>query len=132
MHLERGPDRAPRAANLQAADVLAGTHAFGAILGALWRRARTGEGARLDVSMLECLVAADDATYGSVLNGGEEYGAPRQGMIVHEIGGRYVALQTAGGGGHLAAPRPRHGAAGADRRTRASPRRPPAAPTGRR
>ncbi len=97
MHLERGPDRAPRAANLQAADVLAGTHAFGAILGALWRRARTGEGARLDVSMLECLVAADDATYGSVLNGGEEYGAPRQGMIVHEIAGRYVALQTAGG-----------------------------------
>ena len=77
--------------------MLAGTHAFGAILGALWRRARTGEGARLDVSMLECLVAADDATYGSVLNGGEEYGAPRQGMIVHEIAGRYVALQTAGG-----------------------------------
>ena len=74
MHLERATDRAPRAANLQAADVLAGTHAFGAILGALWRRARTGEGARLDVSMLECLVAADDATYGSVLNGGEEYG----------------------------------------------------------
>ena len=96
MHLERGSDPAPRGSNLQAADVLAGTHAFGAILGALWRRTRTGEGARLDVSMLECLVAADDATYGSVLNGGEEYGAPRQGMIVHPIGGRYLALQTAG------------------------------------
>jgi crotonobetainyl-CoA:carnitine CoA-transferase CaiB-like acyl-CoA transferase len=97
MHLERGLDPTPRAANLQAADVLAGTHAFGAIASALVRRGRTGAGARLDVSMLECLVAADDATYGSVLNGGEEYGAPRQGMIVHAIAGRFLAMQTAGG-----------------------------------
>jgi len=97
MHLEQGDEAAPRAANLQAADVLAGTHAFGAIVAALLRRARTGQGARLDVSMLECLVAAEDATYGSVLNGGEEYGAPRAGMIVHGVGGRHLALQTAGG-----------------------------------
>ena len=40
MHLEQGELDAPRSANLQAADVLAGTHAFGAILAALWRRAR--------------------------------------------------------------------------------------------
>ena len=45
MHLERRRDRAPHAANMQAADVLAGTHAFGAIMAALLRRARTGEGA---------------------------------------------------------------------------------------
>jgi crotonobetainyl-CoA:carnitine CoA-transferase CaiB-like acyl-CoA transferase len=96
MRLEQGADAAPRVANLQAADVLAGTHAFGAILAALWRRARTGEGAHLDVSMLECLVAADDVTYGSVLNGGEEQGAPRPGMMVAAVGGRYLALQTAG------------------------------------
>ncbi len=96
MWLEQGPQGAPRVSNLQAADVLAGTHAFGAILAALWRRARTGEGAHVDVSMLECLVGADDATYGSVLNGGEEHGAPRPGMIVHAVGGRYLALQTAG------------------------------------
>jgi len=96
MYLEQGPDPAPRPANLQAADVLAGTHAFGAILAALWRRARTGQGARLDISMLETLVAADDMTFGSVLNGGDELGAPRPGMLVQAIGGRYVALQTAG------------------------------------
>jgi CoA:oxalate CoA-transferase len=96
MSLEQGPDPAPRPANIQAADVLAGTHAFGAILAALWRRARTGQGARLDVSMLETLVAADDVTFGSVLNGGDEHGAPRPGMLVQEIAGRYVALQTAG------------------------------------
>src|SRR5438309_5826817 len=96
MHLEQGELPAPRAASLQAADVLAGTHAFGAILAALWRRARTGAGARLDVSMLEALIAADDVTFGSVLNGGPEMGAPRPGMLVKEIGGRYLALQTAG------------------------------------
>jgi crotonobetainyl-CoA:carnitine CoA-transferase CaiB-like acyl-CoA transferase len=96
MSLEQGADPAPRSANLQAADVLAGTHAFGAILAALWRRARTGDGARLDVSMLETLVAADDMTYGSVLNGGPTHGAPRIGMIVKAINGRHMALQTGG------------------------------------
>src|SRR5262249_39417443 len=48
MRLEQAGDAAPRGANLQAADVLAGTHAFGAIAAALWRRERTGAGAHLD------------------------------------------------------------------------------------
>ena len=96
MHLEQGADPAPRVAYIQAADVLAGTHAFGAIMAALWRRAHTGRGAYLDVSMLECLVAAEDITYGALMNGGVEYRGPRPGMIVHGIGGRYLALQTVG------------------------------------
>jgi len=96
MHLEQQDDPAPRPGYLQAADVLAGTHAFGAILAALLRRARTGEGARLDVSMLEALVAAEDISYGGVLNGGAAYPGPRPGMIVHRIGERYVAVQTVG------------------------------------
>jgi len=96
MRLEQGPDQPPRALYLQAADVLAGTHAFGSIMAALWRRARTGQGARLDVSMLETLIAAEDVTFGSVLNGGEEHVGPRPGMLVSEIGGRYLALQTVG------------------------------------
>ena len=96
MHLEQGADPAPRVAYIQAADVLAGTHAVGAIMAALWRRAQTGRGAYLDVSMLECLVAAEDITYGAMLNGGAEYRGSRPGMIVHGIGGRYLALQTVG------------------------------------
>jgi len=96
MHLEQGADPAPRVAYIQAADVLAGTHAFGAIMAALWRREHTGQGAYLDVSMLECLVAAEDITYGALMNGGVEYRGPRPGMIVHGIGGRYLALQTVG------------------------------------
>ena len=96
MHLEQQGDAAPRVNYLQTADVLAATHAFGAILAALWRRARTGRGAYLDVAMLECLVAAEDVTFGSVLNGGPEYVGPRPGMVIHALGGRFFAMQTVG------------------------------------
>jgi crotonobetainyl-CoA:carnitine CoA-transferase CaiB-like acyl-CoA transferase len=96
MHLEQGDEPAPRPSNLQAADVLAATHAAAAILAALLRRARTGRGGRIDVSMLEALIAADSVTYAAVLNGGEEHGNPRPGMVVARIGGRFVALQIVG------------------------------------
>ena len=96
MHLEQQGEVEPRVGYVQAADVLAGTHAFGAILAALLRRARTGRGAYLDVSMLEALVAADDITYPSVLNGGDALTGPRAGMVVHRIGDRRLAMQTVG------------------------------------
>jgi crotonobetainyl-CoA:carnitine CoA-transferase CaiB-like acyl-CoA transferase len=96
MHLERQTDPGPRAGYLQAADVLAGTHAFGAILAALVRRGRTGHGAHLDVSMLEAMIAAEDITYGAVLNGGDVYPGPRAGMVVHTLDGGDFAMQTVG------------------------------------
>jgi crotonobetainyl-CoA:carnitine CoA-transferase CaiB-like acyl-CoA transferase len=96
MHLEQGDEAGPRASNLQAADVLAGTHAFGAILASLWRRQRTGQGAHLDVSMLEALVSADSVTFPSMLNGGESHGNPRPGMMVHRVGDRHIAFQVGG------------------------------------
>ncbi len=97
MYLEQGDEANPRASNLQAADVLAAVHASTAITGALLRRYRTKRGAYIDVSMLEALIAADSVTYASVLNGGREHGNPRPGMLVHRIGDRYLALQSAGG-----------------------------------
>jgi crotonobetainyl-CoA:carnitine CoA-transferase CaiB-like acyl-CoA transferase len=96
MALERQGEAEPRVAYLQAADVLAATHAFGAIVAALLRRARTGRGAYLDVSMLEALVAADDISYPSVLNGGPATTGPRPGMVVHRIGERHLAMQIVG------------------------------------
>jgi CoA:oxalate CoA-transferase len=96
MDLDRGGESKPRVAYLQAADVLAGAHAFGAICAALVRRGRNGRGAYLDVSMLECLVAADDITYGALLNGGKVQREPRIGMVVQPIGERYLAMQSAG------------------------------------
>jgi crotonobetainyl-CoA:carnitine CoA-transferase CaiB-like acyl-CoA transferase len=96
MHLQRDGDEPPRVSYLQAADVLAGTHAFGAIAAALLRRARTGRGAHLDVSMLEALVGAEDISYGSVLNGGPPHPGSRAGMMVHQVGGEWVAFQVVG------------------------------------
>jgi crotonobetainyl-CoA:carnitine CoA-transferase CaiB-like acyl-CoA transferase len=96
MHLEQGDEPLPRASNLQAADVLAATHAVGAIVAALLRRHRTGEGATIDVSMLEALIAADSISMAAVLNGGEERGNPRPGMVVHRVGGRHLAFQIVG------------------------------------
>ena len=97
MELECGGTFAPRASNLQAADVLAGAHAFGAICAALIRQKRSGRGAYLDVSMLECMVAADDINYVALLNGGEIERRPRPGMVVHPVGGRHVATQVGSG-----------------------------------
>ena len=96
MYLEQQTDPAPRPGYLQAADVLAGTHAFGAILAALVRRNASGGGAYLDVSMLQALVGAEDITYGSVLNGGPEISGPRSGMLAHRVGGRLIVMQTVG------------------------------------
>jgi crotonobetainyl-CoA:carnitine CoA-transferase CaiB-like acyl-CoA transferase len=96
MDLERGADPQPRVSYLQAADVLAGAHAFGSICAALLRRARTGQGATLDVSMLECLVCADDITYTAVLNGAPVERRARVGMLVYAVGEGHVAMQTAG------------------------------------
>jgi crotonobetainyl-CoA:carnitine CoA-transferase CaiB-like acyl-CoA transferase len=96
MDLERQTDPLPRVGYLQAADVLAGTHAFGAIMAALWRHGRTGRGAYLDVSMLEALVAAEDITFGAVLNGGAVYPGPRAGMVAHTLAGQDFVMQTVG------------------------------------
>src|SRR5262249_46167354 len=96
MHLERESDSKPRVSYLQAADVLAGTHAFGAILAGLVRRGRTGRGAYLDVSMLETMIAAEDITYGAIINGGNVYPGPRAGMVAHPLEGGDFVMQTVG------------------------------------
>jgi itaconate CoA-transferase len=49
-----GPE-APAKAGIPVADIAAGMYAFSSILAALLRRARTGEGATLDITMFEAL-----------------------------------------------------------------------------
>ena len=41
-------------------------------------------------------MAADDITYGALLNGAPVERKPRPGMLVHRIGERHLAMQTAG------------------------------------
>jgi CoA:oxalate CoA-transferase len=97
MDLERNGEPRPRTMYLQAADVLAGAHAAVAILAGLVRGARGGDGATLDVSMLEALIAAEDVSFGAVLNGGEISQGPRVGMFIGDMGGRQMVTQYVGG-----------------------------------
>jgi itaconate CoA-transferase len=50
-----GTEEAPSKAGIPVADIAAGMYAFSSILAALLRRARTGEGATLDITMFEAL-----------------------------------------------------------------------------
>ena len=50
-----GTPEAPSKAGIPVADIAAGMYAFSAILAALYRRSRDGEGATLDITMLEAL-----------------------------------------------------------------------------
>ena len=50
-----GTPQTPVKAGIPAADIAAGMYAFSSILAALFRRERTGEGASIDVTMLESL-----------------------------------------------------------------------------
>ncbi|MSQ65631.1 MAG: CoA transferase [Limnohabitans sp.] len=99
MELDRSGPSPPRVSNLQAADVLAGAHAFGLICAALLRKAKTGQGAYLDVSMLECLICADDVNFAALLNGHEAPRKPRPSMVIHQVGSNYLALQIGGAPG---------------------------------
>ena len=96
-HLEANQDAAPHVGYFQTADVLAATHAFGAILAALYQRSRTGRGTHIDVSMLECLIATEDMYFGGVLNGWPGTPGPRAGLMICQVGGQFLALQVVGG-----------------------------------
>jgi crotonobetainyl-CoA:carnitine CoA-transferase CaiB-like acyl-CoA transferase len=50
----------------------------------------------LDVSMLECLVCADDVNFAALLNDAPAERRPRIGMVVQPIADRFVALQVGG------------------------------------
>src|SRR5256712_11351736 len=69
MHLEQGADPAPRVAYIQAADVLAGTHAFGAGMAAPWGGAPTRPGAPPGAAVVAGSLAARGLPYGGPLEG---------------------------------------------------------------
>src|SRR5439155_3718452 len=61
-----------------------------------WPRDWSSDVCSSDLSSPPLSTAADSVTYAAVLNGGEEYGNPRPGMIVAPIGDRYLAMQFTG------------------------------------
>ena len=98
MDLDKQGDPDPRVAYLQSADALAGVHAFGLVLAAIHRREQTGQGAYLDVAMLQSLWGAEDIGIAAGLNGGAITKGQRPGMIIHAIKGRHIAVQFIGAG----------------------------------
>jgi len=50
-----GSANAPAKVGISIADIASGLYAYSSVLAALLRRGRTGKGARVDISMLECL-----------------------------------------------------------------------------
>ncbi len=98
MDLDRQGDPNARVAYLQSADALAGVHAFGLVLAAVLRRERTGQGAYLDVPMLQSLWGAEDLGIAAALNQAPVIKGPRVGMVIHTIKGRQIAAQFIGSG----------------------------------
>ncbi|KAJ3084983.1 hypothetical protein HK102_000426, partial [Quaeritorhiza haematococci] len=68
MHITGEPDRPP----VKVGVALTGLYTHGAIMAALLSRARTGQGQKLDISLLECQVASLANIAHSYLIGGEE------------------------------------------------------------
>lgn len=76
-------DAAMSKAGFSVADIAAGMYAYSSILAALFRRERTGEGAEIHVSMLDCLVEWMSAPLYSAAYTGQQ--VPRTGRRHHSI-----------------------------------------------
>ena len=87
------PDRMSKV-GFSVADICAGMYALSAILAALHRRARTGEGAAISLSMLECLTEwTAPQTYASVADGA----APARSARRHSLIAPYGLFELADG-----------------------------------
>ena len=87
------PDRMSKV-GFSVADICAGMYALSAILAALHRRARTGEGAAISQSMLECLAEwTAPQTYASVADGA----APQRSARRHSLIAPYGLFELADG-----------------------------------
>ena len=80
------PDRMSKV-GFSVADICAGMYALSAILAALHRRARTGEGAAISLSMLECLAEwTAPQTYASVADGAPPARSARRHSLIAPYG----------------------------------------------
>ncbi|CAL9375410.1 CaiB/BaiF CoA transferase family protein [Streptomyces sp. enrichment culture] len=88
------PER-PVKAGVPAADIAAGMYAFSGVLAALLRRAATGLGGPVEVSMLEALAEWMGHPLHHGMHGGE---APARAGVAHAVIAPYDAYATADGG----------------------------------
>ncbi len=86
MSLTGSPDE-PSKIGFSVADIASGMYALSSILAALFRRTRTGEGATIELSMLECLAEWTAAP---------TYGAVGRGVIPRRAGHRHAMISPYG------------------------------------
>jgi itaconate CoA-transferase len=85
----------PVKAGIPAADIAAAMYAFSGVLAALLRRATTGRGGPVEISMLECLAEWMGHPLHHGMHGGE---APARTGMAHAVIAPYNAYGTADGG----------------------------------
>ncbi|MEU3821015.1 CaiB/BaiF CoA-transferase family protein [Streptomyces sp. NPDC030392] len=90
-----GTPEQPVKAGVPAADIAAGMYAFSGVLAALLRRASTGVGGPVEVSMLEALAEWMGHPLHHGMHGGE---APARTGVAHAVIAPYDAYPTADGG----------------------------------
>lgn len=90
-----GTPETPAKAGIPVADIAAGMYAYSAVLAALFRHARTGEGAHVEVSMLEAVAEWMGHPLYLASHTGEQ--PPRTGLA-HPVIVPYDAYPTADGG----------------------------------
>jgi formyl-CoA transferase len=94
MGITGDPDGPPVKVGVAMTDICTALHAHGAILAALLERERTGQGQRIDVSLLETQIAALINIASSYLNAGE---IPRKWGTAHASIVPYQAFRTRDG-----------------------------------
>ena len=92
MHLDLEEDGRPHLGSVPIPDFLAGLNATAAIAFALLHRQRTGRGQHLDISLLDCTLAAEDLATLRALNGLPYSAKRRPGVCVHRVGDGHVVI----------------------------------------
>ena len=89
-HLNGDADGRPRLVGTAVGDTVGGSHAFGAICAALYRRAITKKGEYIDLSLVDCLIWQNEWAFEyRLLSGGKEL--PKKSRPVVNVHGIYKA-----------------------------------------
>ena len=88
-----GSDDEPAKTGVALTDVLTGTHAFGGIMTSLYQREQTGEGQRVDVSLMESCLSSLVNIASSTLNSPDDWPPPKRWGTAHESIVPYQAFE---------------------------------------
>jgi len=88
-----GSEDEPAKTGVALTDVLTGTHAFGGIMTSLYQREQTGEGRRVDVSLMESSLSSLVNIASSTLNSPHDWPPPKRWGTAHESIVPYQAFE---------------------------------------